>query len=110
MIANQVFPSLELPAPALPNPAYELGAFLNAMAHVDGIAIAQVRKTRHQFRIGDCAAEYAKITINNVPRDTVAVESVDSDTVLNLVQELGITEANTSYIREIKRVLGWALQ
>jgi exopolyphosphatase/guanosine-5'-triphosphate,3'-diphosphate pyrophosphatase len=111
VIANQAFPSMELPAPAWPNPAYELDAFLNAMAHVDGIAIAQVRtKTRHQFRIGDCAAEYAKITINDVPRDRVAVESVDSDAVLNLVRELGITEANTSYIREIKRVLGWDLQ
>ncbi len=67
-----------------------------------------VRKTRYQFRIGVCAAEYAEIMINGVPRDTVAVESIDPDAVLQLVRELGITAANTSYIREIKRALGWA--
>ena len=69
-----------------------------------------VRKTRHQFRTRDCAAKYAQITINDVLRDTVAVESVDPDAVLKLVQDLGITEANTSYIREIKHVLGWLPQ
>jgi len=65
-----------------------------------------VSKTRYQFSIGACAAEYAQITLNSVPRDTVAVESVDPDAVLKLVVDLGISGANTSYIREIKRALG----
>jgi len=111
IIATQVFPCLELPPPALPKSAYELDEFLDYVARRDGrLAVAGVRKTRYQFRIGACAAEYAEIMINGVPRDTVAVESVDPDAVLQLVQELGITEPNTSYIREIKRVLGWVPQ
>ncbi len=110
VIGAQVFPSLNLSAPPLPKAAYELGEFLHMVAQSAGVSVVNVRKTRHQFRIGACAAEYAQIMINSVPRDTVAVESVDPDAVLGLVRELGITESNTSYIREIKRVLGWPPQ
>ncbi len=108
VIAAQVFPALELPPPPLPKPAYELGDFLETMRNADGVAVVGVRKTRHQFSIGACSAEYAQITINDVPRDTVAVESVDPDAVLQVLRDLGINEQNTSYIREIKHVIGWS--
>jgi len=110
IIATQVFSSLELPVPSLPQSAYDVNGFIELMAHTDRIAVVDVRKTRYQYRIGNCSAEYAQITINDVPRDTVAVESVDGNAVLRLVGDLGITSANTSYIREIKRVLGWVSQ
>jgi len=111
VIATQVFPSLALRPPALPKSAYELEEFLDHVVRSDArVAIVGVRKTRYQFRIGACAAEFAQIMINGVPRDTVAVESVDPDAVLQLVRELGIDNPNTSYIREIKRVLGWVTQ
>jgi hypothetical protein len=111
VICTQVFPSLELPPPALPKSAYELDEFLDHVVRADArLAIVGVRKTRYQFRIGACTAEYAQIVINGVPRDTVAVESVDPDAVLQLVRELGVDEPNTSYIREIKRLLGCVLQ
>ena len=91
--------------------SYDLEEFLDHVACTDGrLVIVGVRKTRYQFRIGACAAEYAQIMINGVPRDTVAVESVDPDAVLQLVRELSIDEPNTSYIREIKRLLGCVLQ
>ena len=108
VIAEQVFPALGLLPPPLPQSRYELDEFLATMQNTDGVAVVRVRKTRYQFSMGPCAAEYAQITINAVPRDTVAVESVDPDAVVDLVRDLGITESNTSYIREIKRVLGWA--
>ena len=111
VIATQVFPSLELPPPALPKSVYELDEFLDHVVRADArLAIVGVRKTRYQFRIGACTAEYAQIMINGVPRDTVAVESVDPDAVLQLVRELGVDEPNTSYIREIKRLLDCVLQ
>lgn len=111
VIATQVFPSLELPAPALPKSAYDLDEFLDQVVRADArLAIVGVRKTRYQFRIGACTAEYAQIMINGVPRDTVAVESVDPDAVLQLIRELGVNEPNTSYIREIKRLLDCVLQ
>jgi exopolyphosphatase/guanosine-5'-triphosphate,3'-diphosphate pyrophosphatase len=106
VIANQVFPALEVAAPNLSKPAYQLDEFLSDVVQPNPeIIIVDVRKTRYQFGLGLCAAEYAQVTINGVPRDTVAVESVDADAVLQLVARLGITDGNTSYVREIKRVL-----
>lgn len=107
VIASQVFPSLEVAAPAMSQSAYELKEFLDEVVRPHpSLSIAEVRKKRYQFRIGACAAEYAEININGHRRDTAAVESVDGDAVVQLVHDLGITDSNTSYIREIKRVLG----
>jgi len=109
VIATQIFPSLELPSPVLAKPEYTLDEFLGDVMRAEPrITIVDVSKTRYQFSIGECAAEYAQITLNGTPRDTVAVESVDPDAVLKLVGDLGVSEANTSYIREIRRALGLA--
>jgi exopolyphosphatase / guanosine-5'-triphosphate,3'-diphosphate pyrophosphatase len=107
VIAGQVFPSLELAPPALAQATLDLDEFLGVVQAAGKTAIVKVRKVRHQFRIGACSAEYSQIGINDVPRDTVAVESTDPDAVLGLVKELGIGDTNTSYVREIKNVLGW---
>ena len=109
VVATQVFPSLELPPPVLAKSKYSLDEFLGDVMRAESrVTIVEVSKTRYQFSLGVCAAEYAQITLNGVPRDTVAVESVDPDAVLKLVGDLGVREANTSYIREIKRALGLA--
>jgi hypothetical protein len=108
VITEQVFRSLQLSAPTLPKSAYTYDEFLSEVIRPNPqIAIVEVTKTRFQFTIGVCATEYSNITINRVPRDTVAVESTDADAVLKLVAELGIHQANVSYIREIRRILGW---
>ncbi len=108
-IASQVFPSLQVMAPTLVKSAYTFDEFLNSVVRPEPkIAVVEVTKTRYQFTIGACAAEYSQITINDAPRDTVAVESTDADAVLELVAKLGIHEPNVSYIREIRRILGWA--
>ena len=108
-IASQVFPSLQVMAPTLVKSAYSYDEFLNSLVRTEPkIAVVEVTKTRYQFTIGACAAEYSQITINSTPRDTVAVESTDPDAVLELVTKLGINEPNVSYIREIRRVIGWA--
>jgi hypothetical protein len=106
-IIQQVFSSLEARPPSLPKSKYELEEFLDAIRADGQLSVVGVRKTRHQFRIGNCAAEYAQVAIDDVPRETVAVESVEPDAVLSLLQEVGISEANVSYIAEIRRVLGW---
>ncbi|HWS98239.1 MAG TPA: hypothetical protein VN620_17375 [Candidatus Methylomirabilis sp.] len=108
-IASQVFPSLQLVAPTLVKSAYTYDEFLQGVVRREPkIAVVEVTKTRYQYSIGVCAAEYSLITINGVPRDTVAVESTDADAVLELVSKLDIHEPNVSYIREIRRILGWA--
>ena len=108
VIAEQVFPNLEVPVPKLAKAEYSMDEFFSeVVAKEPKIAVVDVAKTRYQFNIGACATEYSKITINKAPRDTVAVESTDADAVLQLVRELGINEPNVSYIREIRRILGW---
>lgn len=108
-IAQQVFPNLQLVAPTLVKPAYTYDEFINTVVKAEPkIAVVEVTKTRYQYKIGECAAEYSQITINKTPRDTVAVESTDPDAVLQLVEKLGIHEPNVSYIREIRRLLRWA--
>lgn len=107
-IAEQILPSLQLTPPALTMDDYTMEEFFQEVVRKEPkIAVADVTKTRYQFNIGACAAEYSNITINKMPRDTVAVESTDPDAVLLLVRELGINEPNVSYIREIRRIIGW---
>jgi hypothetical protein len=108
VIAGQVFPPLAVPAPKLAKTEYSMGEFFSeVVSKKSQIAVVDVTKTRYQFNIGVCATEYSNITINKVPRDTVAVESTGPDAVLDLVEKLGIHEPNVSYIREIRRILGW---
>jgi len=107
-IVRQVFPSLQLDAPKLSRSQYSFDEFLSEVIRPNPkIAIVAVSKTRYQYKIGVCATEYSRITIKQVARDTVAVESTDADAVLELVAKLGIHEPNVSYIREIRRILGW---
>jgi hypothetical protein len=108
IIAEQVFPSLEVLVPKLAKTEYSMNEFFSEVVGKEPkIALVDVTKTRYQFNIGACATEYSNITINKLPRDTVAVESTDPDAVLELVKKLGVNEANVSYIREIRRILGW---
>jgi hypothetical protein len=66
--------------PTLPDAEYILDEFLGDVIRAESrITIMDVSKTRYQFSIRVCAAEYAQVTLNGVPRDTVAVESVDPD-------------------------------
>jgi hypothetical protein len=47
------------------------------------------------------------VVLNDVVRETVAVESTDPDELLRLIREIGLDSAeNVSYVRYIKRTLG----
>jgi|SRR5271169_4153478 len=106
-IAVQVFPSLKMEPPPLSKAEYTMDEFFAEVVRAEPkISVVDVSKTRFQFGIGVCSAEYARVKINHVPRDTVAVESTDPDAVSQLVKDLGIDQPNVSYIREISRILG----
>ena len=107
VVSEIVLSSLKVAPARVTKSAYQLDEFLDLMAHTDGLVLAAISKTRYQCSVGKCAAEYAQITINDIPRETVAVESTDPDAVLQLVRKLGMTAENTSYVREIKQVIGW---
>ena len=108
VIAAQVFPSLELTAPHLSRAQYAMDEFLSEVIGArPEVAVVAVSKQRVHFSVDECQAEFASATIDGRARDTVAVESADPDAVLQLIRALGIEgAANTSYIREIKQIIG----
>ena len=108
VIAEQIFPSLELTPPRLSRPQYGLTEFIDEVVRSKReIAIAEIVKTRFQFSLDDCQAEFAAVTINGVPQETVAMESANPDAVLRLVHEFGLEEmSNLNYVRQIKLMLG----
>ncbi len=108
VIDAQIFPSLELKAPYLSRVRYAMDEFLDeVIRRQPEIAIVDVSKTRLEFALDACQAEFASTIINNLARDTVAVESADPDAVLEFIRGLGIDGMpNTSYIRQIKEILG----
>jgi len=108
VISAQIFPSLKLEAPQLSKLRYEKDDFLDEVISMQRkIEIVQVSKTRLQFALNTCQAEFASATINGLKQDTVAVEAADPDAVLRLIREIGINgAANISYIRWIKQILG----
>ena len=51
--------------------------------------------------------EYDEITINGAPMCSVAVEAIDADAVLAVIEGLGLEDAaNINYVQAIKNVLG----
>ena len=106
VIAEQIFALLELEPPQLSKNHYVLDEFLELINGRRGMSIVPVAKRRIRFDLNACLAEFSAVTIKNMPRETVAVESEDSHAVLRAIRDIGIDGArNTSYIREIKRVL-----
>jgi exopolyphosphatase / guanosine-5'-triphosphate,3'-diphosphate pyrophosphatase len=108
VIATQVFPSLGVKASPLPRTQYSMDEFFNeVVAAQRAITVAQVSKTRLQYNLDPCQAEFASVLVNAVPLDTVAIESTDPNAVLKLIRDLSLDAgSNTSYVRQIKRVLG----
>jgi exopolyphosphatase / guanosine-5'-triphosphate,3'-diphosphate pyrophosphatase len=108
VIATQVFPSLGVKAPHLSRTRYSMEEFFGeVVAAQPEIGVAQVSKTRLQYNLDACQTEFASVIVNVVPLDTVAIESTDPDAVLKLIRDLGLDAgSNTSYVRQIKQVLG----
>lgn len=111
IIATRVFHCLELAPPQLSRAQYAMEEFFDdVMRPQGGIAIAEVSKTRFKFSLEACQAEVASVTINDMPQDTVAVESDNPDAVLLLIREFGLGNLpNLSYVRQIKRMLGFGI-
>ncbi len=107
-VAVQLFPRLELAAPPLSRPQYAIDELLNEVVGTHPqIAVVKVCKHRVQFSVDGCQAEFASTMIGGVARETVAVESIEAQAVVQLIRALGIDGApNISYVRAIKQVLG----
>jgi hypothetical protein len=69
--------------------------------------VVEVSKTRIQFSLDACRAEFASVVINDSALETLAIEALDPEAVLKQSRALGLDpNSNTSYVRAIKQVIG----
>jgi len=109
VIADDIFPNLNVQTPELSKAQYGKVELLDeVMDSQPKIAIVPVAKTRLRFTMKTCRSEFASTAIRGVTQDTVAVEDCNPRIVWQLIHEIGINGGdNVSYIRHIKRILGW---
>ena len=105
LITTQICPSLGVQPPQLIEAQYGMDDFLRQIAGCKpSVGIVEVSKTRFQFTLGDCFAEFAAVHFNDANCETVAAESSDPDKLVQLIDEIGLTGMeNVSYIRYLKR-------
>lgn len=110
VIQNEIFPAFNVTAPEFKRPEYSLAQFLqDSIQSHPALSIARVFKRRFGYTIDGCISEIAELTINGAAIKTIAVESLDVQTVLQARETLGLQEyANVSYLLAIKRIIGMA--
>jgi hypothetical protein len=108
VIAEQIFPALELESPGLARPSYSLEDFVEEVIRPQPrITVVMAAKRRTRFRLDECLAEFTSVALGQVARETVAIESIEPDPVLRLVREFHLDGMpNMSYVRALKQVLG----
>jgi hypothetical protein len=108
LIAERVFPGLEVEPPDLRRSRYWLDEFVNEVIRAQSqIAMVTILKKRTRFRLDECLAESTLVTIGKVTSETVAVEAIEPNPVLRLIRQLGIASMpNTNYVRLLKQVIG----
>jgi exopolyphosphatase/guanosine-5'-triphosphate,3'-diphosphate pyrophosphatase len=108
VIASQIFPRLELEAPALSRAQYSIEEFLGEVIGPQAaIVVVDVSKRRVQFNLDACRAEFASVVIKDAALETLAIEALDPEAVLTQSRAVGLNpNSNTSYVRAIKQVIG----
>ena len=68
-----------------------------------------MEKVRYGFSVNGVICEYAKVWFNGALVESACCESEDYGAMSAAVEALGLAgQPNTNYLREGKRVIGWA--
>lgn len=107
VLAEVVFPLLELPPPDLSADWFDEPAFY---ALFEGLAaVVPVYKHRRLYRFDGCRTEFTDVQIDGKPTETAAVESPDPALVKTVAAKLGIGDLpNENYVEAIRRLVAWA--
>jgi hypothetical protein len=107
LMFRSAFAALDLQPFAIRREVYDLDAFLAEVAPSGGPPQAvEVKKARRQFMYRDCAAEFDRVHIGPVARQSFCIESEDPSRVIAAVQELGLDpRANVNFPKGIERAL-----
>ena len=107
-LVADVFPAFGVQMPALERDEYTLAQYLDEVIRPHPqLAPVRVFKRRFAFTVNDCIVEHGEIEINGAGLETVAVESVDIEGILEAKRMLELDAyENVNYLRAIKRVIG----
>jgi hypothetical protein len=108
VLTEEVFPAFGVDMPNLDKDEIALSEYLDEIIRPHPqLAAVEVFKRRFAFTVNNCIAEIAEIEINRAGMQTVAIESVDIDDILEAKEMLGLDEyENVNYLLAIKRVIG----
>ena len=104
---RSAFAALDLRPPTTRRDVYDFEEFLSEVGSNDEpMRAVEVKKTRHQFMYRDCAAEFVRVNIGPVARESFCIESEDPSKVIAAVHEMGLDpHANINFPKGIERAL-----
>ena len=107
-IRDEVFPAFGVSLPELKQAEYTLEQYLEEIINPHPeLSAARVFKRRFGFTVNGCITEIAELLINGASIKTVAVESEDTEAILQAKQMLGLQDyENVNYLLAIKRIIG----
>ncbi len=107
-LRDEVFEAFGVEAPEMERGEYTLEQFLGEIVAPHGELLAvDLLKRRFAFTVGEVIAEWAKVLVNGALIETVCLESVDVEKILEAMKMVGVEDCeNVNYLLGIKRVVG----
>lgn len=105
-LENIVFPALGLDLEVGERGALTASALMALVSGQHALATIDVEKQRTLYDIGGCVAEFCKLQLGDDAVQAIAIEAVDADAELALLQQVGLADAaNESYAEFLQRRL-----
>ncbi len=103
-----IFKAFGLPMPWLDKDEYAFDEFMTGIVgNLDDLFTVEVTKVRHIFNIENCICEFAEVTFNGKPIQTIAFEHEDIDLVKKLAGRfVDANQQNINYIHAMKKSAG----
>lgn len=107
LVVEKICPLMHIHPEIVNQSQYDLDEFMSDI--VSGqkhLYFADVLKSRFGYSINDCMAEYAEITINGKEIQTLSIESLDPEKILETMKLFGMEEMeNVSYVKIVKELV-----
>jgi exopolyphosphatase/guanosine-5'-triphosphate,3'-diphosphate pyrophosphatase len=103
-----VYKAFGLALPYFERDQYSYREYLEELIMVNPyLKVVKVKKVRHGCKIDEAIVDVAEVQFDNVRQQTIAVEHVNPELVLQTVAKLGLAGyENINYIKAMKRIFG----
>lgn len=106
LLVEKICPLMEIHPEIIKKSSYSLKEFMEEIvAEQDHLHLADVSKKRYGYKINECMAEYAEVRINGRDIQTLSIESLNPEKILETMKMFGMEGMeNVSYVKAIKEV------